>query len=426
MKGPRFDPQRRALSLPLKSAISRLTAYLGERELALGLRQRARREVDHRSFKLAVEVTLCNLVVAEVVGAERVEVYRSLATIRRADPWRPEVYAKGLLDALDVMAHPKVGLMGMATGYRFDGTGGRPTEISSRPALWSHVPPEALSLKAMDRLPEPEVLVLKGMDGEVQPIPSTRTAESYRRRVVGLNARLKALPIDLLPVASGPPYGLGNDGRPVDPTQVTVKRYFNRGRMDRGGRLFGAYWEEMPRMDRFHRLRLGGDPVVNVDYGQLYPRLAYLVADREPPEGDLYAVPGLEHCREGVKLMTSALLFSEHPLKAWPKGGPQAFPKGTKLGEVVGSISSKHPGLVPYFGSGLGYRLMFTESEILLGVLEVLHREGVPALPMHDAVIVPERHGPRAKEVMEVAFERIGGRVSCGLVEVQGMAEVCG
>ena len=429
MKGIGFDPHRRAVGVALRQTVNALTAYLTEREMALDLRKRGRRTSDHTALKLGIEATLCNLVVAKVLGGDGppipVEVWRSLSTIRHADPHRPEVYGKGLLDALDLMAHPEVGLIASSVGYRFEGTS-RATEITARPALWFRVPPEAVDLESIHHLAASDVLVLKGPDGATMPLPKGPSVASMRKRVVELNARLRTLPITLERLSAPPLYGVDGGGRPVDPTQVTVRRYFGRGRMDRAGRLFGAYWEEMPRIERHRRLRLGGHRVVNVDYGQLYPRLACLVAGMEQPEGDLYAVPGLEGYRDGVKLITNALLFTEGELTAWPKGGLQAFPKGTTLREVVGSIAAKHPDLVPLFGSGIGHRLMFIESEMLMEVLEFLHRGGVPALPMHDAVIVPAPDGERAKVAMEEAFRMRGGSVTRGLVEAQGMAEFCG
>jgi len=39
----------------------------------------------------------------------------------------------------------------------------------------------------------------------------------------------------------------------------------------------------MPRPDRFEHIRIGGEPVAIVDYGQLFLRLAYAEAGVKPP-----------------------------------------------------------------------------------------------------------------------------------------------
>jgi hypothetical protein len=54
----------------------------------------------------------------------------------------------------------------------------------------------------------------------------------------------------------------------------------------------------MRREDRFRLLRIctaahpEGEPIANVDFSQLFPRLAYHLIKQEPPDGDLYDLGG--------------------------------------------------------------------------------------------------------------------------------------
>jgi hypothetical protein len=66
------------------------------------------------------------------------------------------------------------------------------------------------------------------------------------------------------------------------------------------------------------------------------------------------------------------------------------------------------PGLEPYLGDGraqrgepVGFRLMFTESQILLAALARLMAQGVVALPLHDAVLVRRDHAEIARRELE-------------------------
>jgi hypothetical protein len=70
-----FDPQRRAESGELRAALKCLIAFLELREAGLGVRKRARREADRKSFGLAVEAIACNL-----------------AVLRLTDPGRPSQF----------------------------------------------------------------------------------------------------------------------------------------------------------------------------------------------------------------------------------------------------------------------------------------------------------------------------------------------
>jgi hypothetical protein len=52
---------------------------------------------------------------------------------------------------------------------------------------------------------------------------------------------------------------------------------------------------------------------------------------------------------------------------------------------------------------------MLTESDIVTTALLRLMELGIPALPVHDSLIVPKRHGGRVREVMEEAYRRHTG-----------------
>ena len=79
------------------------------------------------------------------------------------------------------------------------------------------------------------------------------------------------------------------------------------------------------------------------------------------------------------------------------------------LKDLQALVASNLPQLKPLFGTGVGLGLMFTESQILLEVLEALIADGIVALPMHDGVMVAESKAHRATEVMEaVALQRTG------------------
>jgi hypothetical protein len=59
-----------------------------------------------------------------------------------------------------------------------------------------------------------------------------------------------------------------------------------------------------------------------------------------------------------------------------------------------------HPDLKQVWGRSLGYRLMSMESAILVTVLQGLAHEGIPALGLHDGLMVGRLNANRAQEVM--------------------------
>ncbi|MBZ9942641.1 hypothetical protein LB533_16235 [Mesorhizobium sp. BR1-1-13] len=174
------------------------------------------------------------------------------------------------------------------------------------------------------------------------------------------------------------------------------------------GRLYGGFWESMPKGLR-DDLRINGEPIADLDYASMFPRLAYARVGAQPPEGDLYAIPGLEEHRAGVKAGFAAMLSSSNEMTRLPSDVKDALPVGWTGRRLAEAIGAKHPGLVPLFGRDIAMDLMFTESRILVAVLLRLARIGIAALPMHDGIMVPCQRSAQGMAAMGAAAIDITG-----------------
>ena len=74
--------------------------------------------------------------------------------------------------------------------------------------------------------------------------------------------------------------------RALNFSQVLLRRIFAKGRLDRGGRFYGAWWEYIPKNFRRY-VTINGQPTVEVDFKEIHPRLLYALAGVTPPD-DLY------------------------------------------------------------------------------------------------------------------------------------------
>lgn len=174
------------------------------------------------------------------------------------------------------------------------------------------------------------------------------------------------------------------------------------------GRLYGAFWLSMPKALR-DGLTINGEHIADLDFASMFPRLAYARVGAEPPEGDLYAIPGLEEHRGGVKAGFAVILSSSNEMTRLPSGVKGALPAGWTGRRLAEAIGSKHPALVPLFGKDIAMELMFTESCILVAVLLRLARMGIAALPMHDGIMVPHRNeGIAARTMAKVGMITTG------------------
>jgi hypothetical protein len=413
-----FDPQRRAASGKLKAATAGLARELEAQERALGLRQRARMENARRGFRLALEALACNLASLCMMHLwTPLAVPRSSGVMWAKSRYSSPVFGQHFLDALHLMAHPEIDLIeDVARGFKFAGSAGQQSTVRATNKFAAWCLSLALTWPDFTRAEEPEVLVLRGAKdrstGEAEAIDYKDTALTRKRRnqVQRINRYLFHAPISI--ASDEPLLGFTEDGRPIDLTRRTVRRIFNNGSWKQGGRLYDAFWETMPREDRFKFLRIRttahpeGESIANVDHAQLFPRLAYVQMNRIPPEGDLYDIDGQGSHREGYKRLVNALLLSNKMPRNWPKGMREDFPPGARLRNVVNAIEERHAPIAHLFGTGAGFRLMLIESEILVDTLLTLYAQGVTALPLHDSVLVAASDARLAERAMHASFER--------------------
>ena len=417
----RFDPQRRARDRELRATIRTLTNFLERREHALGLRKRVRKDHDRQLFRLTVEAIVCNLGALRLLSKDRaLAVPRQAKTMWRKWRYRNPVYGQHFLDAIDLMALASVGLIVVLTrGYRFPNGDKQHTTIAPTRAFFDRVPPTLCDWNSIGRETEAEVLILKaskdrsGDDAKIIEYRDTRQTGQLHREVERINESLEDAPFRMIDDSESPVDD--DDGQPIDPSRRTVRRVFNNGSWLEGGRLFGGFWERMRREDRFRLLRIcsakhpDGEEIANVDFSQLFPRLAYLRANTRAPAEDLYGLIDVGKSRDGYKKLVNALLFARGRLLRWPEETLRLFPEGTKLRDVVSRIRKAHAPIAPLFGTGIGYSLMFQESCILIEALLTLHKQGITALPLHDSVLVARSEAEVAKQVMEGAFALVTG-----------------
>ncbi|WP_146076394.1 hypothetical protein [Rhizobium grahamii] len=402
-----FDPHRRAALPSIKARIASLVQELEARELEVGLRTKRRGVIGHRKFAIAVEAIVSNVLVLTLLDPNRL-----LAVPRGHDMMssRNEVYGSHFIDALDVLAHPSVGIIEQVEkGSKFRPGGPQSTTIRLGPSSKSQLALDAaLPVEAFTRVPNPSVLIMKspkdgkGESHEVQ-FKETLKTRKLSKQLIQLNEWLSAIPLKVAPDAIVRLNAESDEF--IDPTRRTVRRIFNNASWTQGGRLFGGFWENMRRADRFEYLRIGsashpeGEKIANVDYGQLFPRLAYLRAGTPAPSGDLYDVLGNDEARRGVKRLFNAMLFADGELRNWPRDTSQFF-NDLGLRDAISAIRIQHAPIAHLFGTGIGYQLMFTESNLLMEVLFELRGIGISALPLHDSVLVACSEADNTREVL--------------------------
>ena len=114
-----------------------------------------------------------------------------------------------------------------------------------------------------------------------------------------------------------------------------------------------------------------------------------------------------------------ASLRRSTPLQRLPKGSAGLLPEGCTGRTIRAAILERHAPVAGQLEAGIGPTLTRNESDILIEVLLRLIELGVPALPLHDAVLVERRHAKMVAEVMgEVSSEQTGWELPVDVVEL--------
>ncbi|WP_406872879.1 hypothetical protein WHT83_02565 [Aminobacter sp. P9b] len=280
------------------------------------------------------------------------------------------------------------------------------TTITPTEGLRSMLAYAGASLEQIDRAPGGETIILKADVGRRRPkllinYRDNPEADRLRAEMATINAALNAADIRL-------------DGERQEPIHLVRIFLIETGdaphTFHRHGRLFRGHWQHVRREKRAG-LTIDGERLAELDYKAAYVQLAYALNGVPLPQGDPYAVAGLEEHRAGVKKAMASLFFRSGPMERLSGELRDLLPVGWTARRVEEAVAAHHPAIAPLFGSGIGATLAHTESSILVAVLLRLIREGVAALPLHDCLLVSQRHKAAALAAMHEESARIVGFV---------------
>jgi hypothetical protein len=260
----------------------------------------------------------------------------------------------------------------------------------------------------------PEVVIVRDRDDFLDerftlPTPETAAVKLMRAEIHDINRwTLRHAIFPYLPDAVLTGLIRGKGKTIVNFNNITYRRIFARGQLDKGGRLFGGWWQQIPSELRPY-IRIDDEPTVELDFGATIVTLLYgyrgLMVPNEPydlginPEGDLRK-------RSAIKKYIAALLNAT---------GSYQLPKeeyallGVTRAKLRKLVEQKHHQIVDAFGSGIGLDLMCLDSQIALLVKKTLFNQSVPVLGIHDGFITQSRHERLLYDTMMESFKHVSG-----------------
>ena len=73
--------------------------------------------------------------------------------------------------------------------------------------------------------------------------------------------------------------------------------------------------------------------------------------------------------------------------------------------KMMDDFKARHAPIQEFLFSGVGIDLQNADSRIMEQIMMLLHKAGIPALPIHDSVIVQEEHSARLQKIMVRVYE---------------------
>ena len=259
---------------------------------------------------------------------------------------------------------------------------------------------------------------------EYEDTDTTRTMRENLSRINALIGRAR-IDLEIQPTVSHV-IGLGDGGfsenndEVTDLSRVSLHRVFSSNSFNRGGRFYGAWWQNCLGYHRQH-ITINGKQTVECDFSNLHPSMLYHERCLEPSEDAYAGIIGLtgssnsdflfseSAARSLVKKAFNAMMNAKTELKRPPQ---ELHPKdfGLTWSQLSQRILQKHHAIADAFYTGQGLRLQFIDSQLAEQIMLHFARKDIPALPVHDSFIICADYQNKLIDVMKRAFgERFDG-----------------
>ena len=189
------------------------------------------------------------------------------------------------------------------------------------------------------------------------------------------------------------------------------------GDWSQGGRLYlydqKEGYQGMKKAERA-KIKIDGKETAEIDYGNTHVSILYAVAGATL-EGDAYdfasprqtAKTALLRAIDATSERSAELSIAKH--LAGLDGAervdiPTLEAKVPEARDLLAKAQARHPALKPWFFKGAGLQAQNVDASIMLAVLTTLTARKIPALCIHDSVIVPRANIAEVREVMRRAF----------------------
>lgn len=186
-------------------------------------------------------------------------------------------------------------------------------------------------------------------------------------------------------VVDGTQYSI--DKHYFDTESVYLRRIFNDGKFNHGGRFYGGWWQSI-RSGYRRYIRINGQETVEWDYSRCHITMLYAELGIPMMEDPYKIHPKVS--ADTTKIAINTLLnASGFPKQMTDYNEAEA---GLSWVEFIDQIKNVHHQIADYLMVGHGIILQYKESEITEEILIKLMDNNIPCLPIHDSFITTKEY----------------------------------
>lgn len=263
-----------------------------------------------------------------------------------------------------------------------------------------------------DRDPDDE----KAADLEYTPTDETRRMSGVLARY---NALLSRTFIDV-PTLQEARVSAGGEHLSISQRDKFVRRIFNRGSFEKGGRFYGGWWQRCPK-DVRKLIFIDDWPTSEIDFSGLHIILLYAMQgqdywdDRDDDPYEIAVPKFLQSAAQARAVAKSVVLFALNAAseaaaygafrKKAATGSLEKRLKNDQLRSILAAIEEKHPDVADHLLTDVGINLMAHDARITERILDHFTNKEIAVLPIHDSYIVPVGYEEELVVTMHEAFE---------------------
>lgn len=188
-----------------------------------------------------------------------------------------------------------------------------------------------------------------------------------------------------------------------------VYRVFNNDCFGAGGRFYGEFIQNQPKSAR-EKLLIDGEPVSELDFSSLHPRLLYDARGLQMPN-DPYTISGFD--RSTVKQAFQRVL--NNPSAGLAKNSIRLLLRDNgdlatiNPRHLFTEIAQKHKSVIDFEKrkTCIGLELQVVDSEIALEIMYHFADRGILCIGIHDSFIVQEAYEDELNRVMKEKYREV-------------------